>query len=232
MKTYTPEELKEIVRLHKMWLRRKEGGVMADLRGAYLPRVDLSGVDLSGANLVNANLAGATLQRVNLCNVNLTCANLRGSDLGNAMMLGVVLRNADMGGANLAEAYLQAADLSGAKLQHANLRAAVLGHASLRSAYLDNAVLTDADFTNTNITYCAGIQYTQLAFQGLAAGAQQWNVVKIDGVWKVFCGHWSGSLAELRDRIAKECAKYRVSQEIALRSIELACEYQDSLPAA
>lgn len=49
MKTYTKEELSEILLKHKKWLVGEKGGSCADLSG-----VDLSGADLSGANLSGA----------------------------------------------------------------------------------------------------------------------------------------------------------------------------------
>jgi hypothetical protein len=68
--------LKEALRLHSLWLKGVEGGVKADLSGAYLSganlfvanlsRANLSGADLFGANLSGANLSRADLFRANL----------------------------------------------------------------------------------------------------------------------------------------------------------------------
>ena len=60
------KELKEVLRLHEMWLHSKMGGARADLQGA-----DLRYANLRDANLQDANLQGA----------NLRGANLRGADL-------------------------------------------------------------------------------------------------------------------------------------------------------
>ena len=49
MKRYTPDELAEVLHLHQLWLRDKEGGVRANLVRA----------NLYGANLYGANLDGA-----------------------------------------------------------------------------------------------------------------------------------------------------------------------------
>ena len=57
----TSEELKEKIRLHKMWLNNEVGGEKADLSRANLYGANLSGADLSGANLYGANLSGADL---------------------------------------------------------------------------------------------------------------------------------------------------------------------------
>ena len=59
MKTYTTDQLKEILQLHQLWLRSEERGVRANLSGANLIGANLSGANLSGANLSGANLSGA-----------------------------------------------------------------------------------------------------------------------------------------------------------------------------
>ena len=100
------EKLQEIIESHGRWLRNKEGGERADLRGADLSGADLSGADLSSANLRSADLSGADLSG----------ANLRGADL----------RSADLSGADLSSADLSSADLSSADLSSANLRGANL----------------------------------------------------------------------------------------------------------
>ena len=55
-------ELKEILRKHKLWLNGEEGGERADLRGANLIGADLSRADLRGANLIGADLSRADLR--------------------------------------------------------------------------------------------------------------------------------------------------------------------------
>lgn len=70
MKNINQEELKEILKKHKMWLNG-EGGKRADLKNANLKDVYLRGANLSYANLQHANLWDA----------NLSYANLKGSYL-------------------------------------------------------------------------------------------------------------------------------------------------------
>ena len=80
------EQLKEVFRLHKLWLEDHADGVKANLRGAYLRGSDLRGSDLRGAYLGGADLGGANLYE----------ADLRGADLR-----GAYLGGANLGGANL-----------------------------------------------------------------------------------------------------------------------------------
>ena len=61
MKRYSPEELAEVLRLHKLWLNDEDGGERANLGGAYLDGANLDGANLDGANLRGANLRGAYL---------------------------------------------------------------------------------------------------------------------------------------------------------------------------
>ena len=67
----TYEQLKEILKKHKIWLEGGVGGIRADLSDA-----DLRGADLSDADLSRANLSRADLSRADL-----RCADLRGANL-------------------------------------------------------------------------------------------------------------------------------------------------------
>lgn len=105
-KRISPVELKEILRLHKMWLVGMDGGVRAVLRDANLSRLDLS-----GANLVEADLSGARLSGANLSGANLSAADLSGADLRVADLSGALLSAADLSGALLGGAVLAGTDL-------------------------------------------------------------------------------------------------------------------------
>ena len=59
MKTFTTEQLAEILGKHKAWRLGEEGGERADLSDA-----NLSDSNLSDANLIDANLSGANLSDV------------------------------------------------------------------------------------------------------------------------------------------------------------------------
>ena len=120
-KTYTKDELKQIIDDHSKWIRGVTDGKHADLRGADLRGADLRGANLGGANLYGANLGGADLRGANLGGANLGGANLYGADLYGANLGGADLRGADLGGADLRGANLRGADLRGANLGGANL---------------------------------------------------------------------------------------------------------------
>ncbi len=87
------KEIKEILRLHGLWLRGDKVGSYADLRSANLSNADLSYADLHYANLSYANLSYADLHSADLRSANLSNANLRSADLSNAD-----LSNADLRG--------------------------------------------------------------------------------------------------------------------------------------
>jgi hypothetical protein len=101
VKTYTADEIKDVLAKHLAWLRGEAAGARANLSGA-----DLSGANLSGANLYRADLSGA----------NLSGANLSGANLYRADLSGANLYRADLSGAYLSGANLSGADLSGADL--------------------------------------------------------------------------------------------------------------------
>ena len=103
MKTYTPEELAEVLEKHRLWLDDEEGGEQADLSGANLRDAYLRGANLDDANLSGANLSGANLGGANLRDANLSGANLRDANLSGANLSGANLRDANLRGANLSE---------------------------------------------------------------------------------------------------------------------------------
>jgi hypothetical protein len=113
VKTYTPEELKEILSKHWEWQHSEEGGERADLQ-----RADLRGANLRDAYLQGADLRGANLQYANLQYADLQRADLRGADL----------RGADLRGANLLYANLLYANLQYADLQYADLQETILSN--------------------------------------------------------------------------------------------------------
>ena len=70
----TPDQIKEILRLHGMWLRSEAGGVRADLSGA-----DLRDASLRGASLIGADLRDADLRDADLSDASLSDADLSGA---------------------------------------------------------------------------------------------------------------------------------------------------------
>jgi hypothetical protein len=115
-RTFTADELKQILESHSRWLRGDSDGRRANLSGAYLSGAYLSGAYLSGANLSDAYLSGAYLSGADLSGADLSDAYLSGADLSDANLSG-----ADLSDANLSHAYLSGADLSDANLSDANL---------------------------------------------------------------------------------------------------------------
>ena len=81
MKTFTREQLMEILELHRKWIINEEGGKRANLSGADLSGADLRDANLSGANLSGANLSGADLRDANLRDAYLSGADLRDANL-------------------------------------------------------------------------------------------------------------------------------------------------------
>lgn len=98
----TQENLREVLKAHKLWLTSdgKEGEladlIREDLRGLYLPGADLRGADFLWANLIGADLRNANLRNADLRNANLRNANLRDADLSGANLRDADLRNANL----------------------------------------------------------------------------------------------------------------------------------------
>ena len=104
MKTYTKEELAEILRKHNLWLDNGVGGERADLRDADLRGACLRDADLRDADMLGADMLGADLRDADLCYANLRGACLRDADLCNANLRYADLRNADLRNADLCDA--------------------------------------------------------------------------------------------------------------------------------
>jgi len=84
MRTFTKEELRDILQKHQDWLLGKENGVRANLSCADLSSANLSSANLSYANLSSANLSYADLSSANLRYADLRSANLRYANLSSA----------------------------------------------------------------------------------------------------------------------------------------------------
>jgi hypothetical protein len=146
VKTYTHEELREVLRLHALWLQGDSAGTRANLLGADLRGADLSVADLSVANLLGADLRGANLRVANLSVANLSGANLRG--------------------ANLSGANLRGADLRVAKLSVAGVLIPKIDHIDaqiLRAISADGCRLEMATWHTCDTTHCRAGWVIQLA---------------------------------------------------------------------
>ena len=131
MKTYTAEELAQVLASHKAYLAR-EGG----------QRANLSAADLSYANLRYANLSDADLSYADLSDADLRYANLSAANLSDADLSDADLRYANLSDANLSDADLSDANLSAADLSYADLRAANLSAANLHDADLSDILVS------------------------------------------------------------------------------------------
>ena len=159
MKTYTPEELAEVLEKHRLWLDDEEGGERADLRDADLSGADLSGAYLRGAYLRGADLSGADLRGADLSGAYLRDADLSGADLSGAYLRDADLSGADLSGADLRGAYLRGADLSGADLRELGSMWGVTGN--LREVKAIQADIWPVTYTATHMQI--GCQFHTLA---------------------------------------------------------------------
>lgn len=130
----------------------------ADLRGANLREANLSrailiGADLTGADLTAANLVLANLIGTKLTSAKLEHANLSWTDLTDADLCSGMLGRADLGAADLRRANLTSADLRRANLSLSNLRLAKLSGANLHRASVGQTVFADID-----LSQCKGLE--------------------------------------------------------------------------
>jgi hypothetical protein len=167
MKTYEPEELKNILDKHRKWVMGESGGERANLSSANLRHADLRSANLSSANLSSANLRHADLRSANLRYADLRHADLRSANLSSANLSSANLRHADLRSANLSSANLRSANLSYADLSSADLSYANLSSANFSSAHLRYADLSYADLSYADLRYAnlssANLRHADLA---------------------------------------------------------------------
>ena len=128
-------------------------------------------------------------------------------------------KKADLRGADLQWTNLREADLQWANLQWASLRGADLSGANLRGADLSEANLSGA-----NLREAIGVTFAQCSFSAHGERGRQLLGVVIDGTLRLFCGCFSGTLAELDAYIeaGEEC--YKPSRKLARDFIAAAIE--------
>lgn len=185
------------------------------LTNLVLSGLDLRGADMTGALLAGANLTGANLYQANLTGANLLNANLTGAHLGNANMTDTY-----MGRANLSDAHMM-----GALLSRTDLYRADLSNADLRGAYLAGSHLSSANL--------AGAELTGLSLEGLPSGTLTF-IPTLMG-WSLKIGCWDGTVAELREMIAKNTDWPEAEgEEVAVRRpmLEAAANLCDAYAAA
>ena len=115
----TQEELDTVLADHKLWLEEK-GGRRANLYGAKLDFLDMTGAILCGANLNATNLHRAKMTNADLNGASLCGANLYGADLTRANLCGVgfygaILTRAKLDGADLTDASFEGAEIEGGR---------------------------------------------------------------------------------------------------------------------
>ena len=215
----TPDELKKILEIHRVWLRSEAGerAVLngADLSGANLSYADLSGAglsdaDLSGANLSGANLSGAVLNGANLSGANLSYADLSGAGLNGANLSDADLSDADLSGANLSYADLRGANLSNADLSGANLR-----DADLSGAVLNGANLSYANLSGVNLNRVTGLTWAECSWSAHDEPGCRLIAVRIADEDVYFCLDFRGSFDELLAYIANGRSELAHSRTLA-----------------
>lgn len=151
-------KVKELIRRYRRGQRdfQQIEILRADLLGACLEFIDLSGAQLERANLAQAQLIGAELWQANLTQANLQAANLIGANLRGAQLYRAdcsrgMLCGAGLNAANLSYALLDEASLCGADLRTADLTGASLKGTNLKGADLRGAILQAADLTGAEL---------------------------------------------------------------------------------
>ena len=142
-------------------------------------------------------------------------ANLCEADLCGAILWGADLRWANMKEADLRWANLNEANLRGVNLREANLRGVNLIGANLSAANLCGANLSGADLSRADLSGAVGLKYAQCSFDAHGESGRQLSGVVIAGELRMFCGCFSGTLAELDAYIDNGDERYKATRKLA-----------------
>lgn len=182
-----------------------------DLRGAVLPRVDLSFADFTGATLEEASFLGATLRHARFgCAAKLRLAlgeqlkkrakadscdderatNLHGADFSQALLHGAQLNHAKLRGARFARALMQGvsaddADMTGATFTYARMEGASLVSATLSAASLLFAQMQGADLSEADLSN-ATLSEAQLQGANLKKATLTHAILRGTGLYRAF----------------------------------------------
>jgi hypothetical protein len=126
-----------------------------------------------------------------------------GLDLRNANLRSSNLIGANLSYANLSYADLSYANLSYADLRYADLRYADLRSADLRGADLRSANLSDADLRGADLR---GAKTDLQIISIIGIGSERRMTTYIFDFDKIFCGCFSGTLAEFEARVKEKKA--------------------------
>lgn len=180
------DKLKEVLRLHLLWLNGDPDG----------ERADLSHADLRDMDLQRANLSFAVMKQALLCGANLSDSRLE---------------YAEMYRADLREADMTRADLSLASLQYANLARSSMRDANCASSNFMQADMGEVDLTGAHLGFDAffgGVKHVPL-YQAVCGFGSRNSALTLLAVgerkdWRWFTGCFEGSEERLRAAIAKK----------------------------
>jgi uncharacterized protein YjbI with pentapeptide repeats len=182
-----------------------------DLRGAILPRADLSHADFTGAILVEASFLGARLVHARFgCAARLqltlsaqlsagakadTCddqhaTDLRGADFSEALLHGASFNQAKLLGGHFARAMMQGvvlddADLRGAAFTYARLEGASLTNVKLTAASLFGAQMQGANLEGADLSFATFLT-TQLQGANLQNATLENATFNMAGLYRAF----------------------------------------------
>lgn len=161
----------------------------ADLRGAFLP-----GVDLEGIHAPQADFAGSELEGVSFREGVLDEAWFNGARLGGANLFLASARGAVFAGTVLVQA-----DLSRARLEGASLNDAILSRAVLRQTRLLDGSLQRADLSRANMNgvWMPGADLIEARLEGALMDRANLSGVRFEGAVldgsKMFDADFSGA---------------------------------------
>jgi uncharacterized protein YjbI with pentapeptide repeats len=150
------------------------------LKGAYLPRIDLTLI-MAKAEALAPDLY---LYSIDFGNLDLSGCILDGAKLEGLRLEDVYLNGASLHGANLSKVSLKNVDLSGADLQESNLMGACFTIVNATEATFRGATLKSAEFNQSRVDRCEFffVRVENLKFEHVSAVGALFYEVELAGV--------------------------------------------------
>jgi len=140
------DEIKEALRLHKMWIEDHKDGKSVDVNKLKLSEVDLSGMDLSGIDFSGCDLSGSDLRSCNFRHCNLSdtifhAAHMDHADMGDMVVSGCNFNESSLIFSEMSESIFYDCNFEKANLKFANCAATRFIGCNMRSINLTYTLL-------------------------------------------------------------------------------------------
>lgn len=151
-KRLTQEELKEILKKHKLWHDQKEGGEQARFDGMVINELDFTDANLSGASFVGATIKNSDFYSAQMDTVNFSHAHIENSHFGSTNISSSIFNSAWIN-CSFKKATFNNCDFNNSHLHRCDFDEAGVYGCSFKTAYIGNST-----FENTRLVVTSFVE--------------------------------------------------------------------------